>query len=189
MKVGKPGHVVEEFNVRKNGRSLHVVFRYPRMSDVDGMLKYINSLVAERAYIGKQKKVTRNEEAKFVKKIIMEADERKSIHVCVEIDGKVMGLGRIGRKPMDANRHVGTIGIGLAKKYRGLKIGKKLMEILLDEGRKCLNLRLVESSFYDGNKASENLHRSVGFKEAGRIPDGCNYYGKYIDEIVAVKKL
>jgi len=189
MKPQKPGFVVEEFDVEKNGKKHHVVLRYPRMDDADGLLKYINSLVDEKAYIGKQKKVTKKEEITFLKKIIKEMNEGKSIHVCVVVGGKVTGLGGIGRKPMDANRHVGTVGIGLAKKYRGLRIGKRLMETLCNEGRKRLSLRVVESSYYDGNKASENLHKSTGFSKAGRIPGGCNYYGKYIDEIIAVKKL
>ena len=189
-KPRKPGFVVEEFDIKgKDGKKHHVVFRYPKMSDVDDLLKYINSLVDEKAYIGKQKKATKKEETAFLKRITKEMKDGKSIHVCVVVGGKVAGLGRIGRKPMDANRHVGTVGIGLAKKYRGLKIGKRLMEELLRQGRGALGLRIVESSYYDGNKASENLHKSTGFRRAGRIPEGCNYYGKYIDEIIAVKKL
>ncbi len=186
----KPGEVIEEFEVKgKNGKRHNVVFRYPKMADVDDVLKYINALVDEKAYIGKQKNVTRKEETTFLKKIINEMEDGKSIHVCVVIGGKVVGLGRVGRKPMDANRHVGTIGIGLAKEYRGLKVGKMLMEELLRQGKHVMALRIAESSYYDGNKASENLHKSAGFRKVGRIPDGCNYYGKYKDEIITVKKL
>jgi len=185
----KPGQIVEEFDVEKNGKRHHVVLRYPRMADVDDLLKYINALVDEKAYVGKQKKVTKKEETAFLERITKELEEGRGIHVCVVVGGKVVGMGRVDRKPMDANRHVGTVGIGLAKEYRGLKIGKRLMEELLRQGRDALGLKVVESSYYDGNKASENLHKSAGFRKAGRIPEGCNYYGKYIDEIIAVKKL
>jgi len=186
----KPGTVLEKFDVTdKKGKVHRVVFRYPRMSDAGELMDYINSLVEERAYVGKQKMTKITEERKWLRDSLKAVKECKKVHICLDIDGKIVGSGEVRRKSLDANRHVGTIGIGIAKEYRGIKVGKGLMQAVCKEGKAVLGLKLIESSYYERNIASERLHKSLGFKKAGRIPGGCNYYGRYLDEIIVVKKL
>ena len=40
----------------------------------------------------------------------------------------------------------------------------------------------------DSNEAAKRLYEKCGFREIGCIPGGCNYYGKYHDEIMMVKQ-
>jgi len=188
-KSRKPGQIIEEFDVTdKEGKVHHVVFRYPRMSDVDDLLRYINSLVDERAYIARQKKVSRKEEVSWLKKRIRSLKKGNSVHVCMEVDGRVVGSASIDRKTLDAKRHVGKFAIGVAREYRSLGLGKRVFNVMAREAKKS-GIRLVQSSYYEWNKPSEKLHKSLGFRVAGRIPKAVGYYGKYGDEIIVYKEL
>ncbi|MEM7819918.1 MAG: GNAT family N-acetyltransferase [Candidatus Aenigmatarchaeota archaeon] len=125
----KQGKIIEKFYVDKNEK-YEVIFRYPKMSDVDGLLKYINSLVEEGARILIIKKVTRKEEIKYVKEQIKKLKEGIEISVVIEIKNKIVGMGniRVGR---GAHAHVAEMGLGLMKEYRGFGIGKRIMKTLL----------------------------------------------------------
>lgn len=63
----KPGKIIREFKARSGQE---VILRYPKMGDVDTLLKFINKLVVEpNIGIAKMKKATKKEEANWLKKI------------------------------------------------------------------------------------------------------------------------
>lgn len=104
----REGKVIDRFFAEKNGKKIEIIFRFPEKSDAKDMMKYINSLVAEKAFIGRQK-----------------SKKKELMAIVVEIEDKAVSIAEIRRKTHDANRHVTTIGIGLDKKYRGLgDVGK-----------------------------------------------------------------
>ncbi len=180
-----PGKVVKEFEVK--GKKVRI--RYPKWEDLDQLHKYINSIIKERTFIGKQKPISRKDKIGWFSKEFERIENRDVVSIVAEVDGKFAGSSSIERKKLDANRHIGTLHVGLMKSFRGLGIGKEMVEILIKLAKKEMGIKMVDSSYYSMNKASEKLHRKCGFKEVGRIPNGCNYYGKYYDEIIMVKEV
>jgi len=76
-----------------NGKTVRI--RYPTLKDVKGLLQYINGLVEERAFIGKQRKVSEKEEVKYVRDLINKVTSRKSVALVAEQDGKILGFGDV----------------------------------------------------------------------------------------------
>ena len=180
----KPGQVFEKFKV--DGKE--VVFRTPKGSDLEGCLKHINSLVREKAYIGMQKRKTLKEEKEWMKEALKTLKKGSIVHLLVTIDGEVVGSAGLERSPLDANRHVAKVGLGLSK-GRGLGVGTRVMRTLERIARKHFKSRILQLTCYERNKPAMGLYKKMGFKKTGVIPKGCNYYGKYMDEVIMVKEL
>jgi RimJ/RimL family protein N-acetyltransferase len=180
-----PGRVIRSFEV--DGKS--VVFRYPKRTDAPGMLEYINSMVEERTFSSKQKKATLPEERKWLKDKLEQHRKGSEILVCVEIDGKYKGSGHIRVKPLEAEKHVVSLGIGIHKGFRGLGIGSRLMETMEGIARKDLKARILELDCFSINNRAMHLYENLGFREVGRIPGALNHYGKYCDKVLMYKVL
>jgi putative acetyltransferase len=181
----KPGKIVKKIII---GRDT-VIFRYLKRSDLEEALKFANSLIRERALIGMQKIQTLKQEKKWMSKSLKEMKQGNGVKIVVEINGRFSGSAGINRKPLDANAHVCTIGMGIHSDFRGLGIGTALMDSLIQQARDVLKCKLLELSYYEHNVIAKRVYEKCGFREVGKIPKGCHYYGKYYDEIIMVKEL
>ena len=122
-------------------------------------------------------------------KFLENIKKQNKMTVVVEVNGKYRGTADVSRKPLDANKHVCSIGIGLHSEVRSLGIGTQLMELLEMLGKDILKCEIMEISVYEPNNAAKGLYEKLGFRETGKIPRGVHYYGKYYDELIMVKKL
>jgi RimJ/RimL family protein N-acetyltransferase len=179
------GKVIRRFTLR--GRK--VVFRYPRMSDLKDTIRHVNSLVEERACIAIQSRKTPVQERKYMGDIFRKMRDGDQIMLCAEVDGKFAGSSGIARNKGDARRHVVTLGIALGRDYRNMGIGTELMKTMEALARKEMGARIVQLSCFEGNLRSRHVYEKLGYREAGRIPKGISHYGKYMDEILMVKRL
>lgn len=180
-----PGKVVKEFEA--DGKKVRL--RYPKWEDLEHLHKYINRMIKERTFIGRQKTISMKEETEWLSVAFKKLHEGKEILIVAEVEGRVAGSAEVKRKELDANRHMGTFGIGLLKEYREMGIGTQLTETLLGLARKKMGIKIVQSSYFSMNKASERLHKKMGFKEVGRIPKGCSHYGRYYDDVIMYKEV
>jgi len=107
---------------------------------------------------------------------------RLAKYVVAEIDGLVVGYGGIWL--IIDEGHITNIAVD--KRYRGLGIGKKIIEGLIDlcknNGITSMTLEVRKSNF-----VAQNLYRKYGFVEAGIRP---NYYADdNEDAIIMWKKI
>lgn len=180
-----PRKAIKEFEA--DGKKVRL--RYPKKEDLDQFHKYINTIIRERTFIGLQKPISRNDEIEWFSKEFKKMEKEDVIRLVAEVGEKFAGSSSIERKELDVNRHIGILRIGMVKDFRGMGIGKEMVEILAKLAKKDMGIRMIESSYYGKNTASEKLHKRLGFREIGRIPKGCNYYGKYYDEIIMIKEV
>ncbi len=91
---------------------------------------------------------------------------------------------------MLASRHVGDLGISIAADWRGVGLGRALLNAIIDEARSTLDgLRMVRLDVFEGNEPAIALYRSVGFIETGRTPGAVLRRGEYVDSIQMVLEL
>jgi len=181
----REGKVIRRFRLRGK----EVVFRYPRKGDLANMVRHINSLVEERAYIAIQTKQTGAQQRKWLNDSLAGGTKGSRILVCVLVGGKYAGSSGITRNKGDARRHVVTLGITLGKDFRNMGIGTELLRTMESLARREMKARVIQLSYFQDNERSKHVYEKLGYREIGRVPKGVNHYGKYGDEVLMVKVL
>lgn len=178
------GRILKEFLLNDK----KITIRYPRFEDYKGLHHYVNSLVKEKAHISLQKPIDRKKEMEWLLQRLRGIERGEEVVLVVEVDGKVAGCGNV-KKGEGALNHVGELGIGLARELRGRGLGQKFLNILLEEARKRLKIKIVKLSVFSNNEVAIHIYKKFGFKEVGRIKKGVKYYDRYVDDIIMVKYL
>ncbi len=179
----KPGNVIE--NGVYGGK--RVVFRYPKMSDAKEAMRTVNSIVEEVAEVGTTKKVTLNREKELLSKSLKYTKNREKVSIITYVDGCAgFASADKGDGPFF---HTASVGIMIRKDIRGLGIGKRLMEIVEEEAKKKLGVKILTLSVYHTNKVARRLYRKLGYREIGKIKNGAFHGKRYKDLIYMVKYL
>ncbi len=161
------------------------IIRYPKTSDLKELHRYINELSKEKTFISFQgEEISLEDEKTYIQSSLKRIADKKSIQLIVESNNKIIGVSGIDTKGR-VNNHVGIFGISVAKDFRGQGIGKKLIELAIQETKKNLShIKIIHLECFATNEAACNLYKSVGFKEYGKLPGGIAYKNNYVDEIL-----
>jgi len=182
MKAGKIVGTVKA----KDGRK--VVIRYLRFEDWPACLKHINSLVAEDAKISINRKLSREEELEWISKELEAVEKGECIALCAEVNGRVVGICDIHKKKYRES-HIASLGISIAKAYRGIGIGEALMKKVLELAKKELNVKIVILDVFENNPIARRLYEKLGFKVYGKLPKALQYKDRYVASISMYKEL
>ncbi len=172
----------------KNGKKIEVLFREPKLSDAPLLLKFINSLIEEKAYLGYQKKFKLKQEKVWLKIKIKELRTKNYVHIIALNNNAVVGSATV-EKDKQAASHVGVFGIAIAKDYRGVGLGKFIMNLTIKQAKKQIKSEIIRLHVYSPNKPAIALYKKLGFKNVGTIPKGIKHHGKYMDDIIMYKKI
>lgn len=143
----------------KNGEVFE--FRPLKEGDAQQCMEFINSLVDEKALIRINKKVTLGEEEVWLKDTLRQSEEGKLLRLVAEKDGVIVANCQIARVGGNQD-HVGVFAVAVKQGFRGMGIGKRLGEAVLEmapgAGIEVVHLHVVVD-----NDAAKNLYRSLGF--------------------------
>lgn len=104
------------------------------------------------------------------------------------VDNSVVGVCDILNTPLRRTRHVAELGIGILPEYRGMGLGRALMEHAL--GRMQNNgITKVRLFVMDGNKNAMSLYDSMGFVQTGVYREEISMDNGFIDLFVMEKGL
>ena len=112
----------------KDGRI--VIIRPARTSDAAEITRRMARVVKEGIYLEEEPDTlpTGREQEKEIQKI----REDGGLYAVAEVDGKIAGVAMLRRGPLEMNRHVAKFRMWLVPGYRGLGLGKRLMEYVID---------------------------------------------------------
>lgn len=160
------------------------LIRYPTINDLKEMWRYINELSKEQTYISFQgEEIPLDEERKFLNEAIKSIEDKKGMLLLAESNGKIVGISDI-RMGTRTAKHIGVFGISLAKDFRSQGVGRKLMELVMEESIENIHgLRILELECFANNPIAPQLYKSLGFKEYGRLPKGVLHRQQYVDDI------
>jgi len=169
---------------------MKISFRGPKESDLKALHKFVNELSRERTFVMRQgEKVSMKEERAWLKGILTSIKRGETVFLIVEVDGTLAGSAQI-TKLKYANSHVGRFAISVAKKFRGVGIGKQLMlEIHALARKKLRGLKIAELDVFGDNTLARKMYKKFGYVQYGRMPKGIRHDKKYVDEIFMYKKL
>ncbi len=170
--------------IGKTKTGKEIVIRYIKKEDYKNMADYINTLSDEQTYITYQgQKLNYKDEENFVINQIKNIDNKKSVMLLVTHENNIIGVSGIDLKPR-VEDHVGVFGITIAKEYRGEGIGKKIMEIIIEEAKKNLTgLKIIILGVFANNPIAQSLYKKLGFIQYGNLPEGIKHKDKYVDHL------
>lgn len=175
----------------KDGRE--VILRYPSWGDEEGMREFINTVSKEDTFItfsGEQ--VSMEDEKAYLEKIFQGMEDQDFIVIIGIYQDRVVASASVERELTGRlrKRHVATFGITIAADFRSVGLGKALSEVVISQAvTEIPELKIIKLSVYSENIRAQKLYEKLGFKEFGRLPGGCYYRGRYIDEIEMYKKV
>jgi len=172
----------------KTGKEITI--RYPEVGDLEQLLKYINTLSDERTFIRYQgEHETLESEKKYLKKKLDEIKNKKTVHLLVVHNGKIVGASDINMRDK-TEKHIGLFGIAMAKDFRGEGIGKLLMDLVLKEAKKELEgFKIAVLEVYSTNNIATKLYSKMGFIEYGILPNGVSRNNTFEDAILMYKNV
>jgi RimJ/RimL family protein N-acetyltransferase len=165
-----------------------IILRPVSWKDLRRLTRFANALVAERGVnpnlgiVSLDRRVSIEDERRFMKKVIRGVRDDEFVSVAAFDGEKMVGnCDIIRRKPHDV-RHSGVLGIVILKEFRGIGLGRTMMNMAL---RRALDIGiwLVELQVFSNNRAARTLYRQLGFKEIGILPNKILRRGRHIDEV------
>ena len=174
----------------KTGKLDGLVIRYPRIEDLKLMHLYINKLSRERTYIIFQgEKVTEKEEKDYIKNYLDKIKNKQALPIICLKENELVSVADIIMKERN-QKHVGILGLTVAKKYRGMGIGRLMMKLLLQHAKNKLpELKIITLNVFAENKIAFNLYKKFGFKQYGVLPNGTYFRDKLMDYVEMYREI
>jgi len=154
--------------------------RSTRLADAPSLWPVFDAVCRERRYLGTLEAPALEQFQAFVSSVV----DAGSAYFVAEADGRIVGWcdALPGPAAMGTN-HVGRLGMGVLKDFRGRGIGRQLLEATIAKARER-GLEKIELSVYATNLSAIGLYRNFGFQEEGRKKRGRLVDGIYDDVIL-----
>ena len=181
----KAGSVVFE---GKTAKGLDILLRYPRKGDAPALLDFINTLSREQTYLlfqGEQQ--TLEDEERYLDGRLTAIANGTGVQLLAYSNGILAGNTEIDLG-WGTNRHVGSLGIAVAQRFREQGVGELLLNAIINEAITHLpELKIIMLEVFGNNTTAINLYTKVGFVEYGRLPGGRLHRGQYVDNVYMYK--
>jgi RimJ/RimL family protein N-acetyltransferase len=167
-----------------DGRS--IILRPLRRGDVDAMVPFANSFVNEKktnrdlGITSLDRRMTKADEKEFLEKTLKEKAKGRRVSVAAFHDGRMVGHCDVSGRPSPDERHTGMLGIVVVEGYRGVGLGRRMMETALAEASR-LGIWMVELEVFATNVPAKHLYEKLGFKVVGVIPKKVRREGRFTD--------
>lgn len=149
---------------------------------------FVDSLVEEQAKVSMKKRVSLEEEKRWIERKMKGIENLKEVFLLAECEDKIVGTTGITLEK-DRRDHIGGFGITIRKGYRRIGLGKYLMNEILKKAKKELKPRpkIIRLSVFLSNKPAIALYKKIGFKTVAKIPKQLQYKGKLEGEGIMIK--
>jgi len=153
-----------------------VEIRRAELKDLEGITKIYNNVILNSIATFDTEEKTVDQQTTWFK----EHSSKNPLIVAVEQD-EIIGWAALSKYSTRC-AYLDTVELSLYVKEgdQGKDIGKKLMEEIVDEGRKG-EVHAIISRITEGNEISVHLHKSVGFEHIGIYKEVGSKFGKRLD--------
>lgn len=166
------------------------LIRYPREGDQAEMRNYLNKLSAEQTFVRFQgEEISMEDEEKYLRQQLEKIKKKRTVELFIESEGEIIGIAAVDLKDKTES-HEGVLGISVSKDFRGIGLGKKLMELTIEEAKKELpDLRIISLGVFGNNDLAYGMYKQFGFTEYGRLPEGSRHKDQYVDHVYMYLKV
>lgn len=107
-----------------------------------------------------------------------------SVMLVAEVEGQLAGILTLEGARRRNVRHTATLGITVAKEWRGQGVGRRLIEHAIDWARRSNVITRIELHVFARNVGAIHLYESCGFVHEGVRRHAVHRDGEYIDDLV-----
>lgn len=162
-----------------------MILRTPRWEDLDDLVELINSHVDEKAEIARIERVTREDEAEWLPKMLSSLERDELFFLVADVGGKVVASSDIHILSGD-EKHVGVLGIVVRSGFRDMGIGTEMMKTLVEQAV-ALGLKVLMLQVFATNERAVHVYEKAGFVQTGTVPKKHFREGQYVDEVIMTK--
>ncbi len=148
------------------------------MTHVKSLHACLDAVARERRWLG----MTEAPPLEAVREYTEKALAANTVRLVALKGLKVVGWCDIHPRDREGFRHCGTLGIGLLPEYRGMGLGRKLMDEAITRASQAGLLR-VELEVYASNAPAIALYEKLGFEREGLKKRGRFIDGAYDDVV------
>jgi ribosomal protein S18 acetylase RimI-like enzyme len=153
--------------------------RLARQTDAESLNCGIKNVAAEKWFLATVDGFSLEQTRDFLQRAI-----EKSLPVLVAVDGdEVVGWCDIMPSTMSGFTHVGRLGMGVRREWRGQGLGRGLLQDCLSHARRA-GIEKVELEVYADNQAAVRLYESFGFVREGLKARARKLEGRYQDAVL-----
>jgi len=152
-------------------------------TDAAAIEDVVNSVAAEKYFVVPESSREDWDE------VIKDIKSSKGLIIVAQVDANIVGMATLARGRLDKNRHTAHLGMVILKEFRGIGIGKAIMNYLIEWARKQEGLEKICLTVFSTNKAALNLYQKFGFKIEGISKKQYKIERKYVDDIMMGKLL
>lgn len=161
----------------EDGRKITV--RRATRSDINPFATLLQALADEGKYIAAER-VNQEQKDRLAKSV----DDPRVLLAVAEVGGALAGtlsLGNYGG--LEKTKHLRNLGMGVAKRFRGIGVGTALMDYAIRWARRKKVKKIVLSVF-STNRRAMRLYLKFGFVSEGVRKKEFVIDGRYVDEIL-----
>ncbi len=107
-----------------------------------------------------------------------------AVFLVAEADGQIVGVLNCRGGKRRAVRHAVSLGISVAREWRGRGVGKALMARVVEWAKGTGIVKRIELNTFARNQRAIHLYEQFGFQVEGRRRRAVRKSGEYQDELV-----
>jgi ribosomal protein S18 acetylase RimI-like enzyme len=147
--------------------------------DIKGFHACLDAVARERKYLGLLEAPTLENTRKWLEEGIKQDD----IRLVASSGSQIIGWCDIAVKKREGFRHVGDLGMGVLKDFRGQGLGRALLQATLAAAKEQ-KLERVELEVYASNLLAIRLYEKNSFQTEGRKQRARKLDGNYDDIMI-----
>ncbi|PTM57742.1 GNAT family N-acetyltransferase [Desmospora activa] len=168
----------ERQKMKAKGRQVMLRPAIPR--DAEELRRRLARVVREGVYLDETPDSLPDKQEK--KEEIQEIQDAGGMYTVVEVDGEIAGAAILKRGNRGISRHTARFRTWLTPGYRGMGLGRKLMEYTIAWAR-TQEVEKINLDVWSSNDRAIELYKKYGFKVEGRLRKQAILHGKYVDEV------
>jgi putative acetyltransferase len=160
-----------------------VRIRPARPGDARGAVTLIAAVAAEGRWIRTEAEDVDGSRYRTIRRRYRRSWTGEGAELVALAEGRIVGALSVVRDPGPVTRHVASLGMSVAKGWRGRGVGSGLLAEALRWAR-WAGVEKISLTVYPDNDAARALYRKFGFVEEGRLSGHTRRSSEYQDEIV-----
>lgn len=157
--------------------------------DASAIIQFLEAAALETGFLSMGAEglgISPEEEAVHLERILK---SENNILLVALLGDEVIATGSVSATDKPKLRHIGEIGVAVAKDYWGFGLGTSLVDELIYWSQETGIIRRLELTVQTQNQRAIHVYTKLGFSEEAIMPRGVFEQGKYLDVCLMSKMI